>query len=679
MRALDALEAQRGHLFGWVPVMLAAGIGGYFALPREPSALLWAALGAGALLAGLAVRLSGERRAPLFLALALTCAGSLLAGARVHLVAEPVLTYRFYGAVQGRVVGIDRSASDAPRLTLDRVWMERHAPDRTPARIRVSLHGAQGFIVPEPGMLVALTAHLSPPPAPSEPGGFNFQRRAWFERLGAVGYTRTPVLAMAPAEAGRGGLLIHRARMAISAAIRARMPGDEGAFAAAILTGDRSAMSAPMLQALRDANLAHLLAISGLHMGLLTGFVFAALRYGLSLIPPLALRLPVKKLAALMAIVAAGVYLALSGGNIATQRAFIMVLVMLLAVLFDRRALTLRAVAMAALIVLVLQPESLTEPGFQMSFAATTALVAVFGAARDWPETRPRPPGWARPVLAVFISSAVAGAATAPIGAAHFNQIAQYGLLANVLTVPLMGALVIPAAVLAAVLAPFGLSFVGLEIMRLGIIWILGMAAFVAGLDGATWPVVTPMAPVLPLMAAGMLWLILWQGRARLAGLLPVVAALFLWGQTERPALLISESGALLGVMGEAGRALNKPTGEGFVARSWLENDGDAALQDDAFARSGFSGEKGMIHAEISGRSFVQLSGRGWADRLEPACARRGWVILARKLDGALPKGCVFLDQRALARTGAIAVFEGKDGPILIGAKHRAGRRPWTR
>lgn len=675
MRALDAIAAQRGHLFPWVPVALALGVGAYFALPVEPGTPVWAALALVALLAGAATLWGGERVAPLFLALALVCSGVLVAGARAHLVAAPVLKYRFYGAVTGRIVAIDRSHSDALRLTLDHVWLEGKAPAQTPHFVRISLHGGVGALAPGQG--VAVTAHLSPPPAASEPGGFDFRRSAWFTRLGAVGYTRSPVMLMQPAAEGRTGLAIYRARTSLSALIRKGMPGDEGAFAAAILTGDRSAMSHPMVQALRDSNLAHLLAISGLHMGLLTGFVFAALRYGMALIPPLALRLPVRKIAAVVALIAAAVYLALSGGNVATQRAFIMVAVMLLAVLFDRRALTLRAVALAALIVLLMRPESLTSPGFQMSFAATTALVAVFGALRDLPEGRWHPPRWLRPVLAVVLSSFIAGVATAPFGAAHFNQVAQYGLLANLLAVPLMGTVVIPAAVLAGVLSPFGLGFVGLWVMRLGIAWILAVARFVAGLDGATWPVVMPGPWVLPLLALGMLWLILWRGKARVAGVVLAALALFLWSQAERPALLIAQSGGLIGLMTPEGRVLSKPGGDGFAASRWLENDGDAATQEAAFARAGLSGLPDLPLARVTGQAFVQLKGRGWHERLPQACAA-GWVITANRLKGAPPRGCTLFDARKLARTGAIAVYPGANGPRLVTVRERAGRRPWA-
>ncbi|WP_343030661.1 ComEC/Rec2 family competence protein [Rhodovulum strictum] len=673
---LGALEARRGHLFPWVPVLLALGIGAYFALPTEPSAAMLAALAGGGAVLLLAAWKGPERWGPVLIALALVAFGVVLAAGRTQMVAAPKLDYRYYGVVEGRVVALDRSMSDAPRITLDQVWLERVPAHRTPERVRVSLHGAAGITDPAPGTRIAMMAHLSPPSAPAEPGGFDFRRHAWFERLGAVGYARSPAVALDPPEGGLT-LVVQRARMALSGTLRARIPGDQGAFAAAILTGDRSAISRASLQALRDSNLAHLLAISGLHMGLLTGVVFGVLRFGFALIPPLALRLPTKKLAAIGALAAGAVYLALSGGNVATERAYVMVAVVLVAVLANRRALTLRAVAVAALIILAMAPESLTQAGFQMSFAATTALIAIFGALREWPQDRWRPPRWLNGVLVVVISSGVAGFATAPFGAAHFNQMSQYGLLANVISVPLMGLLVIPAAVAAACLAPFGLAGLALEPMRWGIAWILGVANWVAGLEGAVWPVVTPGPAVLPMIALGALWVILWSGRARLAGLVPILLALVLWVQTERPALLIAESGGLVGALGPEGRALSKPGGDGFVAGSWLENDGDRVTQEMAFARPGLAGERGLQVAEVAGERFILITGRGWADKVAPACAE-GWVIVPQNVRDA-PEGCRLLDQGALARSGTLAVYPGPDGPRLVPTRPERGSRPWTR
>ncbi|TCP62009.1 competence protein ComEC [Rhodovulum bhavnagarense] len=669
-----AFEAQRGHLFAWAPVMLGLGIGLYFALRVEPPGWVLGLAGLGAAgLGGLALWRPGL--APLALIPGLIAAGLVLSALRSHVVTAPVLPYRVHAAVEGRVVALDRSFSDVPRLTLDQVWIAGLAPGKTPTRLRIALHGDGGLTAPMPGTRIGITAHLSPPAAPSEPGGFDFRRHAWFQRLGGVGYARSPPVMLALPEEG-AALIVNRVRMRLSAALRARLPGDEGAFAAAILTGDRSGISRGTLQELRDSNLAHLLAISGLHMGLLTSLVFGALRTAVALVPVLALRLPAKKIAAIGALCAGAFYLALSGGNVATERAFIMVAVVLGAVLADRRALTLRAVAVAGLIVLVLSPESLTGAGFQMSFAATTALVAVFGALRGLPKTVPRPPRWLRAPLAVVVSSLVAGAATAPFGAAHFNQVAQFGLLANLLSVPLMGALVMPAAIVATCLAPFGLAGLGLEPMRWGIAWILAVAERVAALDGAVWPVVAPGPLVLPLMTLGALFTVLWRGWPRVAGLVPVAAAFALWAQTERPALLIAESGGLIGLMGPEGRTLSKPSGEGFIALSWLENDGDRADQETAFGRPGLAGTPGAQRAEVAGQGITLISGRGWAARLAAACAE-GWVIVPQRVADP-PEGCVMFDRTALDTTGALSVHATPQGPRLTAARVVAGRRSWT-
>ncbi len=661
-RIAMALVAQRGALFPWVPVALGAGIGGYFCWPVEPSLALQAGIGALALVAvGLALW-AGPAVSPLFWALALIGCGEVLAAGRAHWVAAPVLQYRYYGPVEGRVIAIDRSGSDAVRLTLDRVVLRDHARDETPARVRVSLHGDQHWHRPGAGEVVILTGHLSPPSGPAEPGGFDFQRHAWFQRIGGVGYTRTPVLLLEP----RGSdLPLVAARLALSARVQAVLPGETGAFAAALMTGDRSAIGQEVLRDLRRANLAHLLAISGLHMGLVAGFVFASIRVLLALVPVIGLRVPAKKIAALAALTVAAGYLALSGGNVATERAFVMVAVFLLAVVFDRRALSLRAVAVAAIVVLLLRPESLLSPGFQMSFAATAALVFVFGRLRDagWIAGR----GIWRPVLAVCLSSAVAGAATAPFAAAHFNQIAVLGLPANLLTVPLMGVLVMPAAVLAALMMPFGAEAPVLWLMGLGLDWILGVAHVVAARDDAVRMVISPNWIVLPVLAFGALLVILWRGRFNWAGLAPVALALLLWTRTDRPDLLIAENGALAGVMTDKGRALSKEKGSSFVAEIWLENDGDPAQQPIAATRWP---EATPVQA-LSGKRAAESAG----------CGPDIWLVSSEVIGKELP--CRVFDPAKLRGTGAVAVYfnddGGKDkGPRIVTARQLAGERPWT-
>jgi competence protein ComEC len=702
LSTLNAVQqGQRGALMPWSAVALGLGVAVYFALPVEPGGPHYAVAGLLVLLGVASGLWRREVLAPLAWVIALGAVGFMAAGLRAHQVAGPVLDFRYYGPVEGRVVGIDRSASDALRITLDQVRLDDVSPARTPRRVRVSLHGEQRWLEPEPGARVMLTAHLGPPSGPAEPGGFDFQRHAWFLSLGAVGYTRTPAL-LAEARPDGSEAVFHM-RMRMAEAIRARIDGQPGAFAAAVLTGDRSGLSAETTENMRVANIAHLLAISGLHMGLLTGFVYGALRLVLALIPALALRYPIRKWAAAGALGAGAFYLVLSGGNVATERAFIQVAVMLTAVMLDRRAITLRSVAIAAVILLLHRPETLFSPGFQMSFAATAALVAVFTGLRDasWLKARP---AWQKWVFALVVSSVVAGLATAPFAAAHFNRIAVFGLIANLLTVPLMGSVIIPGAVVAAMLWPLGLSGVAFAVMEPALAWTLEVAARVAALPGAVSHVPSPPPGTLGLIAIGGLVAILWRGRGRWAAALPLAVAALLWAGGTRPDLLISDTGRLAGVLTGEGRALSRDRGEGFVAGVWLENDGDGATQDDAAARAGWQESGAGVMIAQGGLSIWQGSGRRALAEAAAACEAHDLVIVSEPARDAEPPiggsppdmdrpapfmaqanaaqgraACMLIDGRLLARTGALAIAID-DGTVTIRGAHAAqGDRLWTR
>ncbi|MGR3490727.1 MAG: ComEC/Rec2 family competence protein, partial [Shimia sp.] len=449
---VDAFEAQSGRFLLWSPITLGLGIWAWFSMRSEPGPAEYLSVG-GATVAILvaAVMVRGLARTLLVL-VAVGFGGFLISGHRAHHVATPVLDWRYYGPVEGRVVMIDRSASDKVRLTLDQVRLDA---DRVPRRVRVALWAQEGARMPRVGERVGLTAHLSPPPEAPEPYGFDFQRHAWFLSLGAVGYTRSPAIAIA-APSGGLALLTGRARAATARWVERHLPTEVSGVATALMTGDRSGIPPDVLEDLRQTNLAHLLAISGMHMGLLTGLIYASLRIGLILLPGLGLRWPVRKIAAASALLAGAGYLALSGASVATERAFIMVAVVLGAVLLGRRPLTLRAVAVAAFIVLLLRPEALLSAGFHMSFAATIALILAFQAVSPWMSVRRGHHGAqaVRWLASLLIASTVAGLATAPFAAAHFNLWSSYGLIANTLAVPMMGAVVAPGAILAALLAP---------------------------------------------------------------------------------------------------------------------------------------------------------------------------------------------------------------------------------
>lgn len=680
-----------GRLVVWLPILIGCGIGMWFSWPVEPGAMSYGAVVLIAALAGAAVasaRRRGQMNALLIAsAIGLIALGFLLAGQRAHHVAAPVLGFHYYGPVEGRLIEVDRSARDRLRLTLDAVTLRDVAPARTPARVRVALMGVGP--IPPPGTRIMLTAHLSPPSGPAEPGGYDFRRQAWFLGLGGIGYSRDPVMIAAPAPPPSGlsgwGEAADRLRMRLSVAMQDRIGGQAGAVASALMTGDRSGIAEATNEAMRASNLYHIVSISGLHMSMLAGFVFAGLRLGLAglaaaggAVGARVLGWPIHKIAAGGALIAATFYLWLAGPNVATERAFLMVAVMLGAILADRRALSLRTLALAALVILVREPESLTEPGFQMSFAATAALIL---SARPWQRVSHHVPALLRPAAMLVISSLIASLATAPIAAATFNRMAEYGLLANLLVVPVMGALVMPAGVIAALLAPVGLAGPALWVMGLGTRWMLAVAEWIAAREGAVTAVAAAPAWALPLIGIGAIAAGGFGGRARLLGLVPLAAGLGLWLTAPRPAVLISADGKLIGLMTAEGRALSRSRGAGFAAQSWLEADGDLADQPTAARRAAFTGPANARQATASGLEILHLTGRKSLPLLAAACQPGTLIVtdqpgpdaLMQRREGAgtlqpptAPGGCLLMDATLLQRSGAVALdLDGAHAPRI--------------
>lgn len=673
------LFSQR-HRFGlWVPVWLGLGVSLYFTLRFEPTTphiltVCGVTIGCAALTRVGPDALRILAWCPVFL-----CLGFLVALTRAHQVGAPKLGWHYYGAVEGIIVQLDRSGSDKPRITLGAPILTKVAPERTPERVRVSLHSKLDGTPLIPGARIMLTASLSPPNGPVEPGGFDFQRKAWFDGLGAVGYTRAPpVLAVRP-DNRSFALRVFALRMWISTQIQAEIPGQTGAFAAAIITGDRSQIDPLLLTDLRQSNLAHLLAISGLHMGLLTGFIFAVVRLSVAAVPYLSVRWQAKKIGAVVALLAGVAYLMISGANIATQRAFVMVGVMLIAVLLDRPAITLRAVAIAATLILIARPESLSGPGFQMSFAATTALVATFEALNRWQKwqaLRASRFHLIAPFLSLLIASFVAGAATAPFSAFHFNQMAQYGLLANLLSVPVMSMIVMPFAVIAGLLSLIGAQGLPFWGMGQGIDWILGVAHWIATRDGAIMRI--PSGPIwaLGLFTFGALIVVLWQGKLRWIGVPVSVLALTFWAVSKRPDILITDNGRLAGIATSEGRALTRHKGNGFAASSWLENDGDSAVQ--LIAAKRFDLENDTWEQNLASGTVTYFWGKKLTERqLSTSCATTN-ILIAPQWKASIKGPCQAITENELRKGGAVAIWSTKAGLKTQNARQNSGTRLWN-
>lgn len=678
------LERQRGHLLPWAPVFFAIGILIYFNLRFEPKPLIVYTL---CVLLVFITALFWHRKIHSFwvfflVAFMLIALGFTTILWRAHNVAAPVLKNHYQGTIEGRIIKIDKSFSNKPRLTLDNVVLDGIAPALTPSKVRVSLHhdDIKNTHLIE-GLNLRIIGYLSPPSGSTEPNGFDFKRYAWFQGIGAMGYSRNvPEIRDRDSETYPIFIKINRIRHHIGRWLLANMPKQTAPFGVAIITGDRSFIESTVIDNLRKTNLSHLLAISGLHMGLLTGLVFMNVRLLWNFLLPHTNGRIVKKVAAVCALACAFVYLLFSGGNVATERAFIMVSVIMVAVLLDRQALSLRSVGLAALIILLHRPESVINPGFQMSFSATIALITGFQHLKKLDlKNKLKNTKWLEYIFILLFSSFIAGLATAPFSIAHFNQYTTYGLIANMLSVPLMGMVIIPGALLAAILYPFGLSAIGFWFMNLGISWILGVAAHIGQIEGATYPIVTPYGFVLGIVALSFLFLTLWQGKGRFIGVFGFIVAFAFWINTERPLLLISETGGLIGKNTPYGRVLNKESGDGFTAIVWLENDGDRANQKLAAQRQGFQGNKTEKRFSIGRVSIVHLSGKNIIQIAEKACAQENtWVITAAVLP-KLKGDCLLFDAKKMKQLGAVAIsLDSKGNPVIKSAQQKQGQRLWT-
>jgi competence protein ComEC len=678
--------AQRDRFALWIPVLFGAGIAVYFSVTVEPAP--WAGAGAaGASAAAMLVawRAPGWRLA--FFALALAATGFAVAQGRTHAVAAPVLARDFGpGRVTGRVVALDRRP-DGTRAILDRPALQGLPADATPARVRIRLRRGDD---PKVGDIVRLRAKLAPPAAPAMPGAYDFQRRAWFERIGGVGfaYTHAARAVSAPGAAADSGsgydLWLARFRLGIADRIRAAELGTAGTVAAALITGDRSAIPEETIAAMRNSGLAHLLAISGLHVGLVAAILFFGIRLVLALVEPVALRLSIKKVAAGGAFAGAFAYLLMSGATVPTQRAFVMTGIVLAAVLLDRTAISLRLVAWAAMLVLLLQPESLMGPSFQMSFAAVLSLVAAYEGLRG-PLRRWRAGGGAMRRVWLYLaglalSTLVAGTATGVIALHHFGRFSAYGLVANLIAIPLAGVWIMPFGVLACVLMPFGLEDLALTPMAWGIDLLLDAARMVAA-----WPGASVQLPAMPgwglaLAGFGGIWLCLWRGPLRWAGGAGVLAGLLSVALTVPPDILIDGSGRLIAVRtAGGGLSLSSRRVEKFAAQIWLERDGEAGATAWPATESG----DGRLTCDSIG-CLYRAGGRTVAlvrdeRAFDEDCVAGAVVVSTVPARWHCRAADRVVDRFDLWRNGAHAIWLGRGGVRVTSVRQARGDRLWTR
>ncbi|MBV9863361.1 MAG: ComEC/Rec2 family competence protein [Alphaproteobacteria bacterium] len=687
--AAFAAEGERRAL--WLPVCFGTGIALYFALTVEPP--LWLALAGAAIAAGLAVavrRHPAAREAAV--ALAVVASGFALAVETRWQRDAPMLQRRLGPvAITGRVVDID---------SLDRGWRVVIAPDplpgladrEQPRRVRVHVPGNSDPLAP--GDRLAVKAMLYPVPGQVIPGGHDLQREAYFAQIGGVGYSYGAARHILTAEGAgsadapergfgwREALLRLRAEM--TRRITAALPGSAGGVASALITGKRGAVAEPVKQAFRDSGLSHLLAIAGLHLGLVAGFVFFAVRGGLALVPSVALRYPIKKIAAAATLGVLFCYLLISGAAIPTQRAFVMNGIVFAGILIDRLRISMRICAIAAFIVLLLDPASLVGPSFQMSFSAVVALIAVYETygARLGHWLRGGSVG--RKALGycggIAITTVVVTIGTDPFSIYHFHRVAFYSPLANVVAVPLSAMWTLPCGVFACLLMPFGLERLALVPMGWGIEATIWVAEHVAALPGNVWTM--PRFPVwgVTVTALGGLWLCLWQGRWRRWGAVGILAGMSSLALSRPPDIVIADFGRLLAARMAAGAYWVAAGEEQRINRGALAEDtgsglepwpGDGAAEDAA----------GLACANQ--RCFYTARGR----RVAIVTGEAGLPVLCGTVDAIVsqvPAGfrcrstIPVVDRIDVWRQGAVALWLDPDGVRLEAVNDSRGDRPWV-
>ncbi len=676
--------------FLWTPVAAGAGALGYFSAEHEPSLPVALALFLGLSLGAILAR--GHQRLFLPLVILACVAGGFFSAVwRAARVDAPVLTRIAVGSLKGDVEEVDLRPAGARFLL--RVASAEGLPGEAPTRVRLTMRGEPNF---KAGDFIALKARLLPPSQASLPGGYDFARDAYFMGLGAVGSTLGRIeIASPPAPAPfslRAGAAVDRARNALASRVYSALSGDAGAIAAAMVTGKRDYLSESAKELIRRAGIFHIVTISGVQMALVAGIFFVGLRRLFAFSQTLALKYPIKKWAAALAIVGAIIYDIGTGSRVGTERALVMTLIMLAATLFDRPAFSMRNLALAALYVIAFEPEALLGASFQLSFAAVAALIAVYearGEARaplralnDFVPLRPESPVarvW-RGVLtgpgAALFATLCATSATASFMANDFHELSPYVLIGNPLTLAIIEFFAVPCALLGSALYPLGLDGLVWRYLGLGIDLVLYVAKAIASAPGAGLPVKSFAPYAIFFLALALLSIVLWRSWILRATAIPLLAVgLFGAASFEGFDLAVGPSGsaAALRVAG-GGLALLGRNPSAFAAEQWLRADADPRAPADA-AVGVSCDEFGCVARAQDGR-YVALVEKKSA--LIEDCAKAAVVITPL----IAPQGCaapIVIDKRKLEQTGSVTLRFTPEKAIWTTARANAQDRPWSK
>ncbi len=664
----------------WSPVGLGLGIGIYFALPAEPPLAL--GIGLSLICAWILIRAHQQQASDstrILLAIpAIIVLGFAAAELRAWQVKAPVLAKRDAYQVTGRVVSLENRVKDR-RLVLDRVTLEGLSPHDTPKLVRVTVRQTEPVL--RIGDDLDLRAVLMAPPEPVYPGGYDIARHLYFQRIGAVGFTLGEPVVRGRHPPSTFQLSLTRLRVSIAETVAEVLPGERGAVAAALLTGLRGGIPGDVWTNMQRAGIAHLLALSGLHVGLVAGAIFLCARYGLMLTPALVVRIPAKKLAALCAMAAAFGYTLLAGATIPTQRACMMTGVALLAILLDRNPFSMRLVAFAATMILLFRPEALLSVSFQMSFAAVLTLIAAYETGAG-PMARRRPAVFSLSayVIGLSVTSVIASMATAPFAIFHFQRFALFGIVANLLAVPITGLIVMPAGLLALIAMPFGLHALPLHVMGIGIDAVLRVAEAVSAWPLAALNVPQPPFVVLLLISLGGIWLCLWLRAWRYGAIVPIALALVIWVRSPPPDLIISgRSDLVLVNSGEQDGRVTIAGKDRFAQSIWLETLGEPKLEPWPQPDRPWQDVRCDGHGCLLERHGWRIALSNTPASLQRDCRQADLVVTAQSYARCPNDSAAMLGWLERRRAGTIALWLTSDGLQRESVQGTRGQRPWVR
>lgn len=672
----------------WLVVAFAAGIAAWFTLPDTGSWI--AAMAAGGFLAlGALAAWRGvpERDAIMRACMAVGVVfamGLALGWGRSDIVGQQALERPVFGTFEGRVLErIEQPSQDRVRL----IMATRNPDDGEAIKVRVNVPLDADRAGLSEGALVRLQARLMPPAAPMLPGGYDFARTAWFQGYAATGSAVGEVEIL---EATSGEAPLAGAQRFLSGHVRSNLDGSAGSIAAAFASGDRGAISAADEDAMRDAGLTHLLSISGLHVSAVIAAAYLLAIRLLALWPWLVLRVRLPVLAAAVAALAGIGYTLLTGAQVPTVRSCVGAVLVLIALALGREPLSLRMVAVAAAFVLLLWPETLVGPSFQMSFSAVIAIVALHNSAPVRAFLRPRNEGIlrrrGRGAVMLLITGLVIEIALMPIVLFHFHRAGVYGALANVVAIPLVTFASMPLIALALFLDLVGLGAPAWWLAGQSLDLLVWIAHTTSSQPGAVKLMPHMGNFAFALFVGGALWLALWRGRWRLLGLLPAAIATIMLLATPVPDLLVSGDGRHVGITGEDDRLLVLRGSRSSYARDNLMElagvEGEPMLLED-WPDANCSPDFCVIGLERGGRTWQVLLSRSReliAERdLAAACERSDIVISERWLPRSCQPRLLKADMRMLSESGGLSIALGEDGATVTSVDDSQGEHGWWR